>query len=181
VTVGECEYFLSTPQRDSSCDWLFAYREAVPFWGTYGFNSPEIWSEHDLGARMVSYLVAHVELDQHRRKMKLFDVCTFFLVSIVYARRYPFPWRHLTAALIEKDRFLQISAVCDLLALVTACDYVTSRIFGSSHHPTWISFLCAGYVSVGLIVTPTARSLFLSIFLRKSKLERPAKRVLSSP
>jgi hypothetical protein len=113
--------------------------------------------------------------------MKLFDLCTFFLVAIVCARRYPFPWRHLAAALIAKDRFLQISAVCDLLGLLTACDYVMSRISGSSHHPAWISFLCAGYVSVGLIVTPTARSLIASIFLRKSKLERPVKRVLSSP
>jgi hypothetical protein len=155
--------------------------EAVPFWVTFGFNLAAIWFEHDFGARMVSYLMAHVELGQHRRKMKLFDVCTFFLVSIVCARRYPFPWKHLAAALIAKDRFLQISAVCDLLALLTACDYVTSRISGSSHHLTWTSFLCAGYVSVGLVVTPTARSLIRSIFLRKSKLQRPAKRVLSSP
>ncbi len=113
--------------------------------------------------------------------MKLFDLCTFFLVAIVCVRRYPFPWRHLAGALIAKDRFLQMSAVCDLLALLTACDYVMSRISKSSYHPTWISFLCAGYVSVGLIVTPTARSLIRGIFLRKSKLQRPAKRVLSSP
>jgi hypothetical protein len=111
--------------------------------------------------------------------MNLFDLCTFFLVSIVCARRYPFPGKHLAAALIEKDRFLQISAVCDLLGLLTACDYVMSRICKSSHHPPWISFLCAGYVSVGLIVTPTARALLASVFLRKSKLDRPAKRVLS--
>ena len=123
--------------------------------------------------------MSDVELDQHRRKMKLFDLCTFFLVSIVCARRYPFPWKHLTAALIAKDRFLQISAVCDLLGLLTACDYVMSRISKSSHHPAWISFLCAGYVSVGLVVTPTARSLLASVFLRKSKLDRSAKRVLS--
>jgi hypothetical protein len=71
-------------------------------------------------------------------------------------------------------------AVCDLVGLLTACDYVMSRTSGLNHHPGWISFLCAGYVSVGLIVTPTARSLIASIFLRKSKLERPAKRVLSS-
>jgi hypothetical protein len=123
--------------------------------------------------------MSDVDLDQHRRKMKLFDLCTFFLVSIVCARRYPFPWKHLAAALIARDRFLQISAVCDLLGLLTACDYVMSRISKSSHHPAWISFLCAGYVSVGLIVTPTARSLLASVFLRKSKLDRPAKRVLS--
>ena len=127
-----------------------------------------------------SYLMSQTELGQHRRKMKLFDVCTFFLVSIVCARRYPFPWKHLAAALIAKDRFLQISAVCDLLGLLTACDYMMSRISRSSHHPAWISFLCAGYVSVGLIVTPTARTLIGSVFLRKPKLERPAKRVLSS-
>jgi hypothetical protein len=125
--------------------------------------------------------MAHIELDQHRRNMKLFDVCTFFLVAIVCARRYPFPWRHLAAALIAKDRFLQISAVCDLLALLTGCDYVASRISRSSYHPTWISFLCAGYVSAGLIVTPTARSLIRSIVLGKSRLGRPTKRVLSSP
>lgn len=136
--------------------------------------------ERDFRARIVSYLMAHVELDQHRRNMNLFDVGTFFLVAIICARRYPCPWRHLAAALIAKDRFRQISAVCDLLALLTACDYVLSRISGSRHHPAWISLLCAGYVSVGLIVTPTARSLIASIFLRKSKLERPAKRVLSS-
>jgi hypothetical protein len=123
--------------------------------------------------------MSDVELDQHRRKMKLFDLCTFFLVSIVCARRYPLPWKHLAAALIAKDRFLQISAVCDLLGLLTACDYGMSRISKSSHHPAWISFLCAGYVSVGLIVTPTARSLLASVFLRKSKLGRRAKRVLS--
>ncbi len=109
--------------------------------------------------------MSDVELDQHRRKMKLFDLGTFFVVSIVCARRYPFPWKHLAAALIAKDRFLQISAVCDLLGLLTACDYVLSRIFKSSHHPAWISFLCAGYVSVGSIVTPTARSLLASVFL----------------
>jgi hypothetical protein len=161
--------------------WLFARSDAVPFWVTYGFNSNAIWFGHDFGARIVSYLMAHVELGQHRSNMKLFDVCTFFLVAIVFARRSPFPWRHLGAALIAKDRFLQISAVCDLLALLTACDYATFRISRSSHHPTWISFLCAGYVSAGLIVTPTARSIIRSIFLRKSKSERPAKRVLSSP
>jgi hypothetical protein len=160
---------------------LFACSEAVPFWVSLWINATAIWFEHGFGARIISYLMAHVELDQHRRKMKLFDVCMFFLVSIVCVRRYPFPWKHLAAALIAKDRFLQISAVCDLLALLTACDYVMSRISRSSHHPAWISFLCAGYVSVGLIVTPTARSLIASVFLRKSKLERPAKRVLSSP
>jgi hypothetical protein len=155
-------------------------RVAVPFWASVWIIATAIWLEHDFGARIVSYLMAHVELVQHRRKMRLFDVCTFFLVVIVCARRYPFPWRHLAAALIAKDRFLQISAVCDLLALLTACDYMMSRISGSSHHPAWISFLCAGYVSIGLIVTPTARSLIASIFLRKSELKRPAKRVLSS-
>jgi hypothetical protein len=123
--------------------------------------------------------MSYVELDQHRRNMKQLDLCTFFLVSIVCARRYPVPWKDLAAALIAKDRFLQLSAVCDLLGLLTACDYVVSRISKSSHHPAWISFLCAGYVSVGLIVSPTARSLIASVFLRKSKLDRPAKRVLS--
>jgi hypothetical protein len=160
--------------------WLFARSDAVPFWVTYGFNSNAIWFGHDFGARIVSYLMAHAELDQHRREMKLFDVCTFFLVSIICARRYPFPWRHLASALIAKDRFLQISAVCDLLGLLTACDYLMSRISRSSHHPAWTSFVCAGYVAVGLIVTPTARSLMTRIFLRKSKFQRPVKRVLSS-
>jgi hypothetical protein len=175
----ECQNQLGPRFCEQDPLWVCVRR--FHFGSACGFNSTAIWSEHNFGARMISYLMAHVELDKHRRKMKLFDVCTFFLVAIVCARRYPFPWRQLAAALIAKDRFRQISAVCDLLALLTACDYVTSRISGSSHYPTWISFLCAGYVSVGLVVTPSARSLIASIFLRKSKLERPAKRVLSSP
>jgi hypothetical protein len=59
--------------------------------------------------------------------MKLLDICVIGLVSIVFLSRFPSPLKGLKCDLISKKRLTALSAVCDLLGLLVACDYVASR------------------------------------------------------
>jgi hypothetical protein len=59
--------------------------------------------------------------------MKLLDICVIGLVSIVFFSRFPSPLNSLRCDLTSKMRLTALSAVCDLLGLLVACDYVASR------------------------------------------------------
>jgi hypothetical protein len=59
--------------------------------------------------------------------MKFFDVCVLGLVSIVFLSRFPSPLKSLKCDLISKECLIALSAVCDLLALLVASDYLASQ------------------------------------------------------
>jgi hypothetical protein len=58
--------------------------------------------------------------------MKLLDICVIDLVSVVYLSRLPSPLRSLKSDLIAKSNLTLLSAVCQLVGTLVACDYFRS-------------------------------------------------------
>jgi hypothetical protein len=112
-------------------------------------------------------------------EMKLLDICVIALVSMVCLSRFSSPHRSLKSDLIAKSSLAMLSAVCQLVGLIEACDYFATRLSTGSHHPGWIAVESAGWLSSGLLLGPACRS-FLSKFSSK-KLARtlPAKAPVS--
>jgi hypothetical protein len=112
--------------------------------------------------------------------MKLLDICVIGLVSIVYLSRLPSPLRSFKSDLIAKKRLTALSAVCDLAALLIACDYFAARLSTvRTHHPGWIAVESAGWLASGLLFRPACRSFLSSLFSKKPAQTQPVKSGLS--
>jgi hypothetical protein len=112
--------------------------------------------------------------------MKLLDVCVIGLVSIVFLSRFPSPLNSLKCDLISKKRLTALSAVCDLLGLLVACDYVASRFSPvSQKHPRWIAAEIVCWVASGLLLGPCFRAFLSRLFAKNPSRTQPVKAALS--
>jgi len=113
--------------------------------------------------------------------MKLLDVCILGVVSIVFLSRFPSPLEALKRDLVSKWRLTALSAVCDMLGLLAACDYAASRFSPvGRRHPGWIAAEIVCWVASGLLLGPTCRA-FLSRLFAKTPLRRQAVKATLSP
>lgn len=100
--------------------------------------------------------------------MKFFDICVIGLVSIVCFSRFPSPLRSLKFDLIAKSRLTMLSAVCQLLGLLDACDYFAARLSTvKAHHPGWIAVEIIVWLSSGLLLRPACRSFLSRLFFNE--------------
>jgi hypothetical protein len=107
--------------------------------------------------------------------MKFFDVCVIGLVSIVFLSRLPSPLYSLKCDFMSKKRLISLSAVCDLLGLLVACDYVASRFSKVGHkYSGWIVAETACWVGFGLLFGPATRAFRSRLFAKNpSRTSRP--------
>jgi CHASE3 domain sensor protein len=99
--------------------------------------------------------------------MKFPDICVIGLISVVCFSRLPSPLCRLKSDLIAKNNLTMFSAVCHLLGLLTACDYVATRLSAVEvHHPGWIAGELAGWVALGLLFGSACRSFLSSLFAK---------------
>jgi hypothetical protein len=113
--------------------------------------------------------------------MKFFDVCVLGLVSIVFLSRFPSPLNSLKCDFISKSRLTALSAVCDLLGLLVACDYVASRFSAVGRkYPGWIAGEIACFVISGLLMGPTCRSFLSRLIAKTPSRTQSVKAALSS-
>jgi hypothetical protein len=113
-------------------------------------------------------------------KMKLLDICVIGLVSIVCLSRLPSPLRSLKSDLIAKRRLTALSAVCDLLVLLIACDYVASRFSPvGQKYPGWIAAEIVCLVASGLLLGPAFRAFLSRLFAKSPSRTQPVKAALS--
>jgi hypothetical protein len=111
-----------------------------------------------------------------RGAMKLLDICVIGLVSIVILSRFPSPLNSLKCDLISKTRLTALSAVCDLLGLLVACDHVASRFSPvGQKHPGWAVAEIVCLVASGLLLRPAFRAILSRLFSRKSSRTQPVK------
>jgi len=112
--------------------------------------------------------------------MKLIDICVIGLVSIVCLSRLPSPLRSFKSDLIAKKRLTALSAVCDLLGLLVACDYVASRFSSvGKKYPGWIAAEIVCLVASGLLLGPAFRAFLSRLFTKNSSRTQPVKAALS--
>lgn len=108
--------------------------------------------------------------------MKLLDTYVIGLVSIACLSRVPSPLRSLKSDLIAKQRLTALSAVCDLLGLLVAIDYVTSRFSPvSQKYPGWIAAEIACFVALGRLLGPTFRHFLSRLFAKSPSRTRSVK------
>jgi hypothetical protein len=113
--------------------------------------------------------------------MKFLDVCVLGLVSIVFLSRFPSPLNSLKCDVISKKRLTALSAVCDLLGLLVACDYLASRFSPVGRkYPGWIVAEVACFVTSGLLLGPACRA-FLSRWFGKNPCRTQPVKVALSP
>jgi hypothetical protein len=87
--------------------------------------------------------------------MKFLNICVIGLVSIVCLNRFPSPLRSLKFDLIAKNRLTMLSAVCQLVGLLDACDYFPARFsLVGAHHPGWIAVETIVWLPSGLLIEP---------------------------
>ena len=124
--------------------------------------------------------VASVLITGIRRWMKFFDVCVLGLVSIVFLSRFPSPLHSFKCHLISTKRLTMLSAVCDLLGLLVACDYVASRFSAvGPKYLGWIAAQVAGWVASGLLSGPACQAFISGLFGKNSSRKQPVKAALS--
>jgi hypothetical protein len=112
--------------------------------------------------------------------MKFFDVCVLGLVSTVFLSRFPSPLNSLKRDVISKKRLTALSAVCDLLGLLVACDYVASRFSAVGRkYPGWIAAEIACFVTSGLLLGPACRAFLTRLFAKKPSRTQSVKVALS--
>jgi len=115
-----------------------------------------------------------------RGAMKLLDICFIGLVSIVFLCRFPSPLNSLKCDLISKKRLTALSAVCDLLGLLVACDYVASRFSPvGQKYPEWITAEIICLVASGRLLGPAFRVLLSRLFVKSPSRTQPVKSALS--
>ena len=108
--------------------------------------------------------------------MRFLDICVIGLVSIVCLNRFPSPLRSLKFDLIAKSRLTMLSAVCQLVGLIDACDYFASRFSPvGAHHPGWIAVETIVWFSSGLLFGSTCRSFLSRLFSNKRGRAEPVK------
>jgi hypothetical protein len=111
-------------------------------------------------------------------RLKFVDICVIGLVSIVCLNRFPFPLRSLELDLISNSRLTMLSAVCQLVGLLDACDYFAGRLFAvKGHHPGWIAVEIIVWLSSGLLFGPACRSFFSGLFFNKRVRTEPVKKL----
>src|SRR5260370_34251145 len=114
--------------------------------------------------------------------MKLLDICVIGLVSIVFFSRFPSPLNNLKCDLISKKRLTALSAVCDLLGLLVACDYVASRFSTvGQKHPGWIAAEIVCWVASGRLLGPAFRAFLSRLLAKNSSRTQPVKPTLCTP
>src|SRR5258705_10286277 len=108
--------------------------------------------------------------------MKLLDVCVIVLVSVFYLSRLPSPLRSLKADLIAKSRLTILSAVCQLVGNLAACDYLAARLSpAGANHPERIALGIAGWLFSGFLFEPGGGFFFSNLFSKKPWRPRPPK------
>jgi hypothetical protein len=108
--------------------------------------------------------------------MKFLDICVIGLVSIVCLIRFPSPLRSLKFDLIAKSRFIMLSAVCQLVGLIDACDYFAARFSPvGANHPGWIAVETIVWLSSGLLFGSTCRSFLSRLSSNKRGRAEPVK------
>src|SRR4030088_1857421 len=108
--------------------------------------------------------------------MKFLDICAIGLVSTVCLNRFPSPLCSLKFNLIAKSRLTMLSAVCQLVGLLDACDYFAARLSTvGAHHPGWIAVETIVWLSSGLLFGPACRSFFSGLFFNKRVRTEPVK------
>jgi hypothetical protein len=110
-----------------------------------------------------------------RGEMKLLDVCVIVLVSVFYLSRLPSPLRSLKADLIAKSRLTILSAVCQLVVNLAACDYLAARLSpAGANHPERIALEIAGWLFSGFPFGPVCRFFYQTSSPRSlCRLSRP--------
>jgi hypothetical protein len=100
--------------------------------------------------------------------MKLLDICVIGSVLIVGLSRLPSPLRGLMVDLIAKSRLTMLSAVCQLLGFLDACDYFAGRFATvGPRHPRWVAVEVVVLLSCGLLFAPRSRAFLSLIFSNK--------------
>ena len=114
--------------------------------------------------------------------MKLLDVCILGVVSIVFLSRFPSPLEALKRDLVSKWRLTALSAVCDMLSILVACDYAASRFSPVGRRcPGWIAAEIVCLVALGLLLGPAFRAFLLRFFAKNSSRTQPVKAALVTP
>jgi hypothetical protein len=127
---------------------------------------------------LVIRLLCRFRMTGTRGEMKFLDICVIGLVSTVCLNRFPSPLRSLKFDLIAKSRLTMLSAVCQLVGLLDACDYFAARLStGGAHHLGWIAVETIVWLSSGLLFAPACRSFLSSLFSNKSMRTEPVKRL----
>jgi hypothetical protein len=112
--------------------------------------------------------------------MKLLDICVIGLVSIVCLSRFPSPLHSLKSDLIAKSGLTVLSAVCQLVGFLEACDYFAARLSTvGANHLGWIPVEIAGWLSFGFLLGPACRPFLSRLFSKKPARTLPAKAALS--
>jgi hypothetical protein len=112
--------------------------------------------------------------------MKLLDICVIGLVSIVCLSRFPSPLRSLKSDLIAKSAPTVLSAVCQLVGLLEACDYLAARLSRTgANHLGWIAAEIAGWLSFAFLFGPACRTFLSRLFSKKPARTQPVKAAFS--
>jgi hypothetical protein len=113
--------------------------------------------------------------------MKSRDILVIGLVSIVFRSRSPSLLNSLTCELISKKRLTALSAVCDLLGLLVACDYAASQFSPVGQKPPgWIAAEIVCWVASGLFLRPGFRTFLARLFAKSPSRTQPVKGALST-
>ena len=108
--------------------------------------------------------------------MKFLDICAIGLVSTVCLNRFPSPLCSLKFNLIAKSRLTILSAVCQLVGLLDACDYFAARLSTvGAHHAGWIAVETIVWLSSGLLFGPACRSFLSGPFFNAPVRTEPVK------
>jgi hypothetical protein len=115
-----------------------------------------------------------------RGEMKFLDLCVIGLVFIVCLNRFPSPLRSLKSDLIAKSRLTMLSALCQLVGLLDACDYFATRLSTvKAHHPVWTAVETIVWLSSGLLFAPACQSFLSNLFPNERVRTEPVKRLHS--
>jgi hypothetical protein len=113
------------------------------------------------------YLSRRIQTTGIRGEVNSIDFCTIGLVAIVFLSRFPSPFRSLKSDLIAKSRLTLLSAVCQLIGLLDACDYFASRLStAGKHHSGLVAVEVAGLLITSLIFGPVCRHFLSRLFSR---------------
>ena len=109
-------------------------------------------------------------------RLKFVDICVIGIVSLVCLNRFPFPLRSLKFDLISNSRLTMLSAVCQLVGILDACEFFAGRLFAvKAHHPGWNAVEIIVWLSSGLLFGPACRSFFSGLFFNKRVRTEPVK------
>jgi hypothetical protein len=112
--------------------------------------------------------------------MKFFDLCVLGFISVVFISRFPSPLHNLKSDLVAKKRLTALSASCDLIGLLVACDYVALRVSSVGRkHLGWIAAEIACFVTLSVVLRPSCRAFPSKVLVKNPSQAQAVKAALS--